>query len=305
MKFQRKAFQDAKALILSEKPLYSAQFEERIASLIPALESSIDSFETYLSAYQHCSELRNVGMFYLHITENNAIPVNAIDELSGSYEVIGSRAGVMVIAQNEKMFTEAYKSFGNSPRLLGIVLESDLNADSSFKEQILSSWQKFETLQKLTAVPREEMDFILRISTRFDHTDVLSRLTNIITAKLDRNWYDDLVIEASPALLTLPEQQKWVLNNSPSLSKINQALEVYKNKTVTELISSKDDELVIRAVFTAHSIYEHVKLGDLNQFLDQITKGSSSFSATLTRIIAKEKLNILELFSEEKSRIAA
>jgi len=149
------------------------------------------------------------------------------------------------------------------------------------------------------------MDFILRISTRFDHTDVLSRLTNIITAKLDRNWYDDLVIEASPALLTLPEQQKWVLNNSPSLSKINQALEVYKNKTVTELISSKDDELVIRAVFTAHSIYEHVKLGDLNQFLDQITKGSSSFSATLTRIIAKEKLNILELFSEEKSRIAA
>ena len=305
MKFQRKAFQDARALILSEKPLVASQLEERIASLIPALESSIDSFETYLTAYEHCSETRTVGMFYLNATENNTIPINAIDEFSAPFEAIGSSAGVFIIADSEKSFAESYKTYGSSSRLLGIALEADLNADQAFKDQILSSWKKFENLQKTTAVPKEEMDFILKISARFSDTENLARLTNIITSKLDRSWYDDLVIEASPALLSLPEQQRWILNNSSSLQKIDKALEPFKNMPISELITSKDNELVIRAAIAANCIHKSSNSEELKAFLEQITQGSNSFAPTLKRIITKEKLNILDLFSSEKVRKAA
>lgn len=305
MIFQRKAFQDARAIILSEKPLIAAELEERISTLIPALESSIDSFETYLSAYEHCSEIRKVGMFYLHVAEASAMPANAIDELSAPFEAIGSTAGVFVIAANEKIFAESYKTYGSNSRLLGIVLESEMKSDLSFKETILKSWEKFEHLQKTTAVPREEMDFILRIAHKFDDTETLIRLTNIITAKLDRGWYDDLVIEASPALLTLPAEQRWILNNSPSLQKIDRALDPFKNADINELLMSKSSDLVYQAVVAASKLFTSAKSEDVKSLLDRLCHGSNSFAPTLKRLLTKEKLNILDLYNTNSLRNAA
>ena len=305
MKFQRKSFLDAKAIIISEKPLAASILEERISALIPSMESRIDSFETYLDAYEHCSNERIVGMVYFHYTENNCLPINFVDELARPFEAIGSTAGVFIIAQNEKAFTEAYKMFGNSPRLLGIVLENDLMFEAVFKEQILASWQKFEVMQKKTALPSDEIDYILRLTAKFENTETLARLTNIISAKLDRNWYDELVIEAAPAILCLPAQQRWILNNSPSLLKISKELEQYRGKSINELITAKDGEIVARAVFAAHRIYEFSKETEFELKLDAIAKGSNSFSPTLLRIIAKEKANILDLFNSNSSRASA
>ena len=305
MKFQRKQFSDARSIIVSQRPLNAAVLEERISSLIPAMEASIDSFEDYHSAYSHCSETRTVGMFYIHWTEKNDLPLNFIDELSAPFEAIGSSSGLFVIAENEKAHADAYKVFGGSQRLLKIVLENDLKEDSDFKNAILDSWEKFETLQIRTAVPREEIEFISKIAARFEDTELLTRMTNIITSKLDKSWYDELIVEAGPAIMSLPDQQKWILNNSKSLTKLGNIFTPYLNSSVEELINSKDDQPVVRAVITAYKIFQKAKSDAIPDFLETLTKGSSAFAPTLKKILAKEKLNILDLYKSEIRKAAA
>jgi len=304
MVFKRKMFEDARAVILSEKPLWAAQLEERMADLVPAFESIIDSFETYLTAYEHCSENKKVGMFYLHFTNTTQLPTNAIDECASPFESIECSAGLYIIAETEKAFASAYKAYGQNPRLLKIVLESDLKQNQSLKKFIHESWKAFENLQKLTALPADELDFITKLASRFTNIESLIRATQILSAQLDKNWYEELLLEASPALLTIPEQQKWVLNNSKSLQKINEILDPYTKLSLNEIISSKDQDHAIRAAILAHSIFSEAAKGNAESIINELTQGANSFSPTLKRILQKEKMNIIELFTEAKGKIA-
>jgi len=304
MVFRRKMFEDARAVILSEKPLWAAQFEERMASLVPAFESTLDSFETYLSAYEHCSENKKVGMFYLHFTDTTRLPTNAIDECASPFESIGCSAGLYIIAETEKAFASAYKVYGQNPRLLKIVLESDLSEDQSLKNCILESWKAFENLQKSTALPADELDFITKLTSRFTSIEPLIRATQILSAKLDKNWYEDLLLDVSPVLLAMPTQQKWVLNNSKSLQKINEILEPYTKLSPNEVILSKNEDHAIRAAVLAHCIFMEAAKGNVESIVNELTQGANAFSPTLKKILQKEKMNILELFAETKGKVA-
>src|SRR4051794_6806101 len=106
MDFPKKAFTDSLAVILSERPLFAMQFEQQIAALIPALDTSIDSFEDSPSAYAHCSNIMKVGLFFLHQLEISNLPINCIDELATTFESVGSTANLFIVAENEKSFAE-------------------------------------------------------------------------------------------------------------------------------------------------------------------------------------------------------
>ena len=304
MEFSKKKFSNTKSLVLSERPLYAMQFEERIASLIPAMEVAIDSFEEYSSAYEHCSKNRTVGLFFLHLTDSTSIPMNAIDELAAPFESINSTAGLYVIASDKNSFAEAYTRFNDSGRLLGISLESDIQLDSAFKKTITEAVLKFNGHQVELAAPKVELDFFIKAARKFENLDLLHQMTNLLTSKLDRDWYDDLLVEAGPALMSLPDNQKWILNNSPSLVEVFDRLKPFQEKTISELLNSKDSLTVARAVMLAFKLYETTKNGTFEETLNESCKGTNAFSPTLKKLISSEMKNFLTLYSgieEQKS----
>ena len=300
MNFPRKQFNSAQTIIFSERPLFASYLEEKISTAIPAMESIINSFETYLDAYSHCTELRTVGVLYLHFQEKNTFPLNIVDELAASFEYIGSTAGLFIVAENERALVSAYKIYRDSPRLLGIVLESDLESITMLKKIILESWHKFEHLQKENAVSQVEINFILKILGRYENADLIARLTNILTSKLERDWYDDALVDIGPAVLGIPDPQQWVLNNSPALTKLKEHLNKFTNYTIEDLIESKDDDTVSRAVTLAYRLYCEIKQGTFETTLDQITRKASAFSPTLVKILKQENSNLVRLLNLER-----
>lgn len=296
MEFSRKSLSETKTLVLSERPLYAMQLEERIASLIPAMETSVDSFEEYLAAYEHCAKLRTVGAFFLHYPEQSKLPSNAIDELAGPFEAVDATAGLFVIAESEKAFAKAYQVFGQSPRLLGITLEADLAADATFKAKVLEIMDRFEKLQQKQAVPREELEFFMKTARRFEDIDLANRIAGILTAKLDKGWFDELLVESGPTLLAIPESQKWILNNSPSLTKVAAQFAALQTSETADLVAGKDPQtMVTRAVLIAYRAYQASKAGTLETFLTQHTQGANAFAPTLKRVLNAEKQNLLSL----------
>jgi len=302
MEFSKKKFASIKSIVLSEQPLYAMQFEERVASLIPAMEISTDSFEDYSSAYEHCAKIRNVGLFFLHVAEKSNMPGNAIDELAGPFEAIDSKAGLFVIASNEKTFREAYNRYANSGRLLGISLESELKSDTDFIEKVSEVVQKFETQQVELAVPKVELEFFMKAARKFENLDLLHQMTHLLTYKLDRDWFDNLVIEAGPTLLSLPENQRWILNNSPSLTKISAQFDPFLGKSIEELVVSKDTFTTVRAVLVAFRLYEATKVGKFEEVLNANCQAANSFSPTLKKLLSTEKANFLSLYLKPKER---
>lgn len=294
-----------KGVVLSEQPLYAMQFEERIASLIPAMEIAIDSFEDYTSAYEHCARLRTVGLFFLHATNSPAMPANAIDELAGPFETIDSVAGLYVIASNEKAFAEAYNRYSESGRLLGISLESDIEQDNDFRVKISEAVQKFGKHQVELAVPKVELEFFMKAARKFENLDLLHQMTHLITHKLDRDWYDDLSVEAGPTLLSLPENQKWILNNSPSLAQVAGRFIPFLEKSISELVSGKDAHTLVRAVLSAFKLYQATKNGTFEAVLTENCQGTTTFSPTLKKLLNAEKVNLLSLCSRAKERKTA
>lgn len=305
MRFDRKRFSDAAVVILSEKPTFASTLEEQLSTVLPALESNIDSFESYLTAYEHCAEKRNVGFFFLHESDHNTMPDNSVEELSKPYEGLGAVAGFVVVAENESVFARAYKKYGNTPGLLNIVLESQLTKLSSLLDLFVEAWSKFERLQKNVALSEHEIQFLSGIASRFGSPEFLLRTTNLLTYRLDKNWLDTLVVEAAPILLSIPEPQRWIVNNSKSLKRILSMLDPFLKMTAEELISSKDEYVVVRGCALATIINTASVNGVGYDLIESLTKNASSFSPALKKALNAEKQNILDLVSDDTRRKAA
>jgi hypothetical protein len=211
---------------------------------------------------------------------------------------VGARTGLIVIAEDEHIFSECYKTYGITPRLITILLESELENDDFLKENIVASWEAYEASQRNLALPGEELDFIAKLARRFEDVGALTRVTKILTNKLEKSWYDSLLVEAAPALLSIPDAQKWILENSENLMTVLNAVSSVSSKTIDELVISKDSDFVIRAISLAHRLYMEAKQGTLEDTINRLTQKSTAFAPTLKKVLTQEKVQIREILEE-------
>lgn len=301
----RKPFRGFNAVLLSEKPLESQMFEERLSALFPAAEVSLDSFEEYLPAYEHCSNLKTVGLIILFAHETSTLPVNAISELTSPFEALGSQSGLWIVADSEKSFTSSYKQYSDHPGLLKISLVSDLSTDSALKSEFENILDMFSTKQVEGVLSQDEIELFDQISGKFVDISLLHRITQLITTKLDQDWLDQLTVRIGPAILGIPQAQKWILQNSPGAARIEAKVNPYLSFHPSELVERKDSHTVVRAVLLAYKIFQAHENGEGITLLQDLTKDVTPFSPTLAKVLKQTKLHILQLLRETEGRRVA
>jgi hypothetical protein len=305
VEFSTKSFKDTQIVFLSETPLEAIRFEERIAQVVPAAEASIHSFETYQDAYGFCSKARTAGVFFLFLGETTSLPINTVDELAAPFEALGSSAGLVVIAKNETAVASCYKQFGKSPRLLDILVESDLQSPAKLKESFLKSIHQFESLQSRTVAPKDELEFLSKAARKFEDVDLLNRITVLVTSRLDKDWHDNLLIESAPIIFSIPENQRWILQNSNGIQRFTGILEPVSKLTTAELTTSQSHSVVARAVTLAFRLYSAAKESKLEKEVESLTSKVTAFSPTLQKVLKAEKEAVIALLVNTSIRKTA
>ncbi len=298
MQFSRKKLESLRAMVLSQKPMFAGVLEERMARLMPAIEVSLDSFEDYFSAYEHASNIKTLSLIVLHVLEKDTLPINAVDELSHPYEASGAKAALFVVAENETAFMTAYKRFGNSARLIGMQTEHALSSDTTLKSTMTEILEAYNKLQQTQVASPQELEFFYRTARRFEQLDEVLRVTQILTRKLDKSWFDELLINLGPVCLALPENQRWLLKNAAVLESSSERLRTIEGLSLNDLLKGSGDDIVPRAVVLGYRMYLARKENRLERELDEIVASASVFSPTLVNIVKSEYTNILNLFSE-------
>lgn len=295
-----KAWSGLNIIIFGKKALLPMQLEQSIASVAPANEVNIDSFEDYDDALSFCKQKKTVG-FILIVEDSGSLmsPSVVFSQFSKVYEARGWPCFGALIREGQETFL-GLRTMRSNPGLIDYIETDQLLNPTKTSATIDSLWKGFVQAfeENLIPVPLQQtLISIASSSLSEDSVFFVRRVAGLLTNNLNISWIEKVAIDWFSIVAAVEKNSNLALAPHSTLVQICN-LARYTGQASDAMVLPSNS-LCARICAALTFINDMRQSGSLESELMKLGANSKPGSPALIRHIVSLREKIIEISGQE------
>ena len=290
-------------VVYGAEPLVPARIEQQIANAMPNQEVSIESFEEYEEALDHCKKMANIGVIFLHEKCGEHKIETVFKQLAKPYQASGWPVIGAVIRKSAGLDSiSALKAIRSIPSIIGYYSEDDFNDPTRILEMFSELWDSYIEMVRQELIPsalEESFSALLDTTNSSEDKVFYDRISELLSQPLNLSWMERFQVrwhylfnsdeKINPAVISPHKAlKKIVLDNNDDLNSAMSLMEIMNSKT----------SLAVRTITTTKKIVDAARNGTIENLLLEARTEARPGRPGLLRHLAAQSETILTIHQD-------